>query len=136
MSRVCWVKMRAFMSDLGRYGVYAAVVILFALWLHIKGWLVPVIAVLSVAYLLFYFGIGTLAVFMVSLEELGPLVQETNASSPLLTVVVLGPLLLVLWVMMLAIWPVFMIPDRNLVRNPDKYDAIEKYESLVREKYH
>jgi hypothetical protein len=104
-------------------------------WLHIQGYLVWVIAVLSVMYLIFYFAMGTFTVFVSSLEELGALSRASFSRSPLLTVVVLGVTVLLTWILALLFWPIFLVPDSAYLKNKEKYDAIKMYEQMVIKKY-
>lgn len=91
-----------------------------------------IIAGSSILYLIFYFGIATLAIFSVSISELGSLMKGLP---PFLGLVLLVPMMLLLWFVLLLFWPLFIIPDSSLVRKPEKYDAIHRFENQVRTKY-
>ena len=93
------------------------------------------IAGASILYLLFYFGIATIAIFTVSITEVGLLMKNFSRTSPLLAIALLVPTIFLLWFVMLLFWPLFIIPDSSLIRNPEKYDAIQKFENQVQTKY-
>ncbi|MHA2366816.1 MAG: hypothetical protein ACXAC7_22890 [Candidatus Hodarchaeales archaeon] len=118
-----------------RFLFYLAMFLYLIHWLHIQGYLVWVIAVLSVMYLIFYFAMGTFTVFVSSLEELGALSRASFSRSPLLTVVVLGVTVLLTWILALLFWPIFLVPDSAYLKNKEKYDAIKMYEQMVIKKY-
>ena len=94
-----------------------------------------IIAGSSILYLIFYFGIATIAIFVVSMSEVGTLMKGLSRTSPLLAIVLLVPTIFLLWLVLLLFWPIFIIPDSSLIRNPEKYDAIQKFENQVRTKY-
>ena len=95
-----------------------------------------IIAGASILYLLFYFSIATIAVFTVTLSEIGQLMSGMSQKSPLLAIAFLVPVILLLWFVLLLFWPLFVIPDRSFVKNPEKYDAITSFENAVRAKYY
>jgi hypothetical protein len=95
-----------------------------------------IVAVISVLYLIFYFGIATLAIFSITISELGSIMTELSRVSPLLSIILLIPMIFLLWLVLLVFWPLFVIPDESLVRNPEKYDAIHSFETKVRAKYY
>lgn len=94
-----------------------------------------VIAGISVLYLMFYFLIATIAIFSISLNELGSLTNSISRKSPLMAVVLMVPTILMLWFVLLLFWPLFVIPNSSFVRNPAKYDAITNFEREVKLKY-
>lgn len=94
-----------------------------------------IIAGASIIYLIFYFGIATIAIFSVSFNELGSLMNSMSRTSPLLAIIFIAPMILILWFTMLIFWPLFVIPDSSFVKNPEKYDAIRDFENAVRIKY-
>ena len=94
-----------------------------------------IIAGSSILYLIFYFGIATIAIFSVSISELGSIMKGLSQTSPLLALLLLVPTIFLLWLVLLLFWPLFIIPDRSLVRNPEKYDAIYRFESAYYSKY-
>ena len=97
--------------------------------------LIWIIAGVSIIYLVFYFGIATIAVFAVSLAEIGTMYNSLSQKSPLLALVVISPFIFLFWLVLLLFWPLFIIPDRSFVRKPEKYDAIANFEAEVRTKY-
>lgn len=104
-------------------------------YLFVNDLLKWIIAGASVLYLIFYFGIATIAIFTVSLNELGSLMNSMSRTSPLLAILLVAPMVLILWFVMLLFWPLFGVPDSSFVKNPEKYDAIRDFENAVRSKY-
>ncbi len=104
-------------------------------YLYVVDLLKWIIAGFSILYLTFYFGIATIAVFAVSLSEIGTIMKGLSQSSPLLAIILLVPTILLLWFVLLLFWPLFIIPDSSLVRNPEKYDAIYRFETAYFLKY-
>ena len=94
-----------------------------------------IIAGASILYLIFYFSIATIAVFSVTLSELGPVLSSMSQKSPLLSLVVTVPIILLLWIVLLLFWPLFVIPESSFIRKPEKYEAIAEFEAAVRTKY-
>ncbi len=122
-------------SKLFKVGFYLLAIGGLLYYLYISGLLKWIIAGTSILYLLFYFGIATIAIFSVSMSELGGLMRGLSQSSPLLALIFIVPMMLLLWLVLLLFWPLFIIPDSSLVRNPEKYDAIDRFENQVRSKY-
>lgn len=104
-------------------------------YLYLTDLLKWIIAGSAILYLIFYFGIATIAIFSVTLSELGSMMRGLSQSSPLLAILLLVPTVFLLWLVLLLFWPLFIIPDRSLVRNPEKYDAIHKFEHAYFLKY-
>ena len=94
-----------------------------------------IIAGAAILYLIFYFSIATIAIFSVTITEMGGLMNSLSQKSPLLAILLLVPVIIMLWFVLLLFWPLFVIPDRSFVRNPEKYEAINDFEAKVRAKY-
>ena len=106
-------------------------------WLYEQNYLLILIGIASILYLIFYFGLGTVMVFMASLEELGH-ARIGFSRSPLLTIVVLGMTVLFFWLAALMFWPLLLIPNHEFIskKNQEKFDAIARFEYNMKEKYH
>ena len=104
-------------------------------YLYITDLLKWIIAGSSILYLIFYFGIATIAIFTVSISEIGSIMRGLSQSSPLLAILLLVPTIFLLWLVLLLFWPLFIIPDSSFVRNPEKYDAIKRFETQYFLKY-
>jgi len=120
---------------LGKLILYLIVLIGLIYYLVEKDILKWIIAVLSVLYLVFYFSIGSISVFIATLSEMGSLVGSLSRTSPILVALLLGPMILILWLVMLFFWPLFIIPNEHFVRNKQKYDAIYNFENKIKSKY-
>lgn len=114
---------------------YLTALIFLLIYLIMSDLLKWIIAGASILYLIFYFGIATIAIFTVSISEIGPMFASLSQKSLLLSIVLIVPTLLLLWLAFLLFWPLFIIPDSSFVRKPEKYDAIANFEEMVRTKY-
>ena len=90
-------------------------------YLYITDLLKWIIAGSSILYLIFYFGIATIAIFTVSISEIGSIMRGLSQSSPLLAILLLVPTIFLLWLVLLLFWPLFIIPDSSFVRNPETF---------------
>ena len=102
-------------------------------YLHLLDLLIPAIAIFSILYLIIYGTIGTLMVFSAISEVMSA--NDLNISNNfLLSIIFYVLIVFVLWLVILAFWPLFAIPDSALSKKK-KYNSIENFEEKLKQKY-
>ncbi|OLS22867.1 MAG: hypothetical protein HeimC3_28100 [Candidatus Heimdallarchaeota archaeon LC_3] len=102
-------------------------------YLYLLDLLIQAIAIFSILYLIIYGSIGTLMVFSAISEVMGS--NDLNINNNFLfSIIFYIVIVFVLWLVILAFWPLFAIPDSALSKKK-KYNSIENFEEKLRQKY-